>query len=334
MTRLLPLLLSILTIVAPVLAQDDTTLNPAADPIFGTATLTSPFTPDPYIVSLFSGGNLDAGGYGMGDGCAGFVASAPDYRVLYVSQGSTSLRFFFLGDGDATIIVSRPDGQWQCNDDFGEGTFHPFIEVQNASAGQYDIWVGSYHAATNVAGYLMISEVDSYPGHIVSPLLAGVVDPMAAQDAGGGGETLDIAQDANFGSIELAPGFAPDPATVHVVSGGNVDVSTLGLGAECRGFVTPTPDYRLVLTGSVSRLRIFFVAEDGGDTTLVVNRADGTWQCADDFSATDFNPMVEISNAPAGVYEIWVGSFNTGTTAAGTLYVTEQDFSPANAPPA
>jgi hypothetical protein len=324
----------VIALAAPVQAQD-TTLNSNAGPLFGTATLDPSFLPDPYIVSLFSGGNLDVSTLGLGADCQGYAASAPDYRVVWGGDGSTPLRLFFVGDGDATLIVRQPDGVWTCNDDFSSENLNPFVEFRNAPAGQYDIWVGSFAAATNVSGYLMMTEVDSYPGHIVSPLLVGVVDPLAAQGAGGGGATgLDVSADANFGTTELGPGFAPDPHTVYVVSGGSLDISTLGVGVECRGFATAASDYRLVLTGDVSRLRIFFVAQDGGDTTLVVNQADGTWACNDDFSTENFNPMIELTNAPAGVYEIWVGSFNTGTTVAGTLYITEQDFTPASAPPA
>ncbi len=334
MTKTLPLLMIVIIMVAPALAQDST-LDANATPTFGMVPLNPSFLPDPFIVSLFSGGNLDVSTLGLGEDCRGFAASAPDYRVVWGGDGSTPLRLFFVGDGDATLIVSQPGGAWACNDDFSSENLNPFVEIRNAPPGQYDIWVGSFAAATNVAGYLMVSEVDSYPGHIVSPLLVGVVDPLAAQDAGGGGAAgLDVSADSNFGTAELGPGFAPDPHTVYVVSGGSLDISTLGLGGDCRGFATAVSDYRLVLTGDVNRLRIFFVSQDGGDTTLAVNRADGTWACNDDFSTENFNPMIELTNAPAGVYEIWVGSFNTGTTVAGTLYITEQDFTPANAPPA
>jgi serine protease Do len=319
-------------LVTPTLAQD-TSLNPNAAPLFGTATLDPSFLPDPYIVSLYSGGNLDVSTLGLGADCRGFSASAPDYRVVWGGDGSTPLRLFFVGDGDATLTISQPNGTWACNDDFSGENLNPFVEIRNAPAGQYDIWVGSFAAATNVSGYLMITEVDSYPGHIVSPLLGGVVDPLAAQGAGGGAAGLDMSADANFGTVELGPGIVPDPHTVYVVSGGSVDMSTLGLGTDCRGFATAAADYRVVLTGDVSRLRIFFVAQEGGDTTLAVNQADGTWVCNDDFSAENLNPMIELTNAPGGVYEIWVGSFNTGTTVAGTLYITAQDFTPANAPP-
>jgi serine protease Do len=320
-------------LAAPTLAQD-TILNPNAAPLFGTATLDPSFLPDPHIVSLYSGGNLDVSTLGLSPDCQGFAASAPDYRVVWGGDGSTPLRLFFVGNGDATLTISQPDGTWACNDDFSTENLNPFVEIRNAPAGQYDIWVGSFAAATNVSGYLMVTEVDSYPGHIVSPLLVGVVDPLAAQGAGGGGAVgLDISADANFGTVELGPGIVPDPHTVYVVSGGSVDISTLGLGGDCRGFATAAPDYRLTLTGDISRLRIFFVAQDGGDTTLAVNLADGTWVCNDDFADGNVNPMVEITSARGGVYEIWVGSFNTGTTVAGTLYITEQDFTPADAPP-
>ncbi len=331
MRKLLPLLLCLTIFAAPTLAQE-AALNPTADPTFGAAILNPAFAPDPFIASVFSGGSLDVAAMKLGEVCQGFAASAPDYRLVWGGDGVTALRIFFVGDGDATLIVNRPDGQWACNDDFASDNLNPFVQLDNAPAGQYDIWVGSFAADTTVAGYLMITEADSYPGRIIAPLLAGIVDPMAEGAGGGSVEGLDIAQDANFGSIELAPGFTPDPHTVAVVSGGSIDISALGLGLECRGFATSAPDYRLVLTGDMPRLRIFFISSDGGDTTLAVNRADGTWACGDDSGEGSVDPMVEILNAPAGVYEIWVGSFNTGATVGGTLYVTEQDYTPLNPP--
>jgi serine protease Do len=150
--------------------------------------------------------------------------------------------------------------------------------------------------------------------------------PTFAQEA-----MLDSTLDPNFGEVALAPGMNPDPYIATVTSGGDVDASTLNLGEDCQGFVTSTPDYHVDLTGEVSRLRIFFVGE--GDATLVVSTPDGTWLCNDDASGT-VNPMVEVTNAPAGPYDIWVGSFQSGAAISGTLYITELDYDPANLPPA
>jgi len=316
-------------LAAPLHAQD-TTLNPAGQPNFGSAILAHGFLPDPFIITLSSGGNLDVSTLGLGGDCKGFATSQPDFRVQWNGDGTTNLRIFFVGGGDATLIVNRPDGQWMCNDDSFDGT-NPTVDITGAPAGQYNIWVGSFAAATNVPGYLMFTEVDSYPGRIISPLLGQVVNPQEEGASSTGTLTLDMTANPNYGTAQLAPGFGLQ--TVGIASGGSVDISAANLGADCRGFATASPDYRVVLSGSVARLRIFFVSD--GDTTLAVNAADGTWHCNDDFIAqSNYNPMVEFTNAPGGQYDIWVGSFNTGTSTSGTLYVTEQDFTPANPPPA
>jgi hypothetical protein len=326
-TILLGILL--LAVTMPVLAQES--LNPGTAPNFGIATLNPGWLPDPYIVTLTSGGSVDVAALNLGESCRGFATSAPDYRIQWGGTGSSLLRIFFVGsEGDTTLVVNQPNGQWLCGDDSYD-TLNPSIDIANAPAGQYDIWVGSFELGTSVSGYLMITEADSYPGHLISPILGQIVNPMEGNSASAVEGTLDVSAAPNFGTIALATGFTPDPFTTNIVSGGSIDISTLNLGAECRGFVTASPDFQLELSGTSARLRIFVVGE--GDTTLVVNGADGQWWCNDDSSGT-VNPMVEFTNAPAGFYDVWVGSFNTGTAVGGTLYITEQDINPSTAPSA
>ncbi len=136
-----------------------------------------------------------------------------------------------------------------------------------------------------------------------------------------GGGALDPTAAPNFGEVNLAAGFAPDPQTVEVISGGSVDVGALNLGTGCYGYAAGAPDYRINWSGSVANLRVFFAGE--GDTTLIVNLPDGTWACNDDFSG--LSPLVNIANPAAGTYNIWVGSFGS-TYESGTLYVTTQNI--------
>jgi hypothetical protein len=131
--------------------------------------------------------------------------------------------------------------------------------------------------------------------------------------------------------MPLSAGFTPDPFTVSVVSGGNVDVTTCNLPASCVGFATAAPDYRLFWSGTSSFLRIFFVGP--GDSTLVVHGPMGGWHCNDDSHGT-FNPAIALTNPPQGAYEIWVGSY-TGPGVSGTLYITElTSVHPGNLPAA
>lgn len=132
---------------------------------------------------------------------------------------------------------------------------------------------------------------------------------------------------ANFGTVSLRPGFVPDPRSVSIVSGGNIDVRSLNLGAGCVGFVTRQPDYILRLQGTSSSLRIYAqvpgaTSAGNTDTTLVINTASGGWRCNDD-SYGGANPSVDLPNAGPGQYDIWVGSYVRGANVRGRLFITE-----------
>ena len=128
---------------------------------------------------------------------------------------------------------------------------------------------------------------------------------------------------SNFGNASLRGGYTPDPHNVRLVSGASgrnsVDVSRLSLAPGCRGHVTRQPDYILNYTQAASFLR--FYATSTGDTTLVINDAQGNWHCNDD--SVGLNPMVDIANPPAGQYDIWVGSYRAGENLNATLSITE-----------
>ncbi len=127
---------------------------------------------------------------------------------------------------------------------------------------------------------------------------------------------------ANFGVQRLAPGFVPDLRRVAVVSGGALNARAMGLGPGCVGWVTAQPDLIVRLTGPSANLRFYAVAADGTDITLLVNANRTVWRCNDDsFGGT--NPSVDLGNAAAGQYDVWVGSFRQGTTARATLHITE-----------
>ena len=123
-------------------------------------------------------------------------------------------------------------------------------------------------------------------------------------------------------------GFAPDPHTVSIVSGGSVDVYAQNIGSGCTGYAASTPDCRIRWSGSAARLRIFFVPDSGADTTLIVNDARGEWRCNDDYDGLD--PLVELTNPLSGQMDVWVGSYSSGTLVPGTLYVTEGLFVPSD----
>jgi serine protease Do len=278
-------------------------------PNYGEQNLSAGFTPDPFEQTITSGGSVNAA-Y-LGSGCQGFATSAPDFRLRW-SGTSSRLRIMFVATEatqDTTIIVNAADGSWRCNDD--SGGLNPMVEFTNPTAGTYDIWVGSYSSGTFVPGTLRITELDLTPN-------------AAAPGPGPSTGALDFSLAPNFGEQSLNAGFAPDPFERNITSGGTVNVSYLGSG--CTGFATSSPDFRLRWNGTSSRLRIMFVATGSEDTTLIINAANGTWHCNDDFGGLD--PMVEFTNPTAGTYDVWIGSYSSGQYISGTLKITELNITP------
>ncbi len=56
------------------------------------------------------------------------------------------------------------------------------------------------------------------------------------------------------------------------------------------------------------------MARSAEDTTLVIQRPDGTFLCNDDGIGQELNPLVSAP-FPAGTYKIWVGSYNQGANS-------------------
>ena len=80
---------------------------------------------------------------------------------------------------------------------------------------------------------------------------------------------LDVTGDgAVSGSQTLDPGFEPDPVTLSVQAGGDVNLSTLSLGPDCVGWAVARPDVIVNLTGSGTLLR--FYASSSSDAALAV----------------------------------------------------------------
>lgn len=129
-----------------------------ASPTYGSVSLNAGFTPDPYSVSLQSGGSIDAGS-ALGGSCRGFIASAPDFSVNY-SAGGWPLIISATSNADTALVVNDANGNWYCDDDSG-GNLNPAINFSNPPSGRYDIWVATYGNASLQAATLHISEVGS-----------------------------------------------------------------------------------------------------------------------------------------------------------------------------
>ena len=142
------LALSTLVSAAPAAAQDV-----MAEPTFATITLSAGFRPDPQMVQVVSGGDLEADG--VGSSCTGHIAESPDVRVNY-SSGDYPLTFQVFADDDTTLVINAPDGRWYCDDD-GAGDLNPMVYFATPSSGAYDVFIGNYQDG-NTDATLSISE--------------------------------------------------------------------------------------------------------------------------------------------------------------------------------
>lgn len=147
---------------------------------------------------------------------------------------------------------------------------------------------------------------------IIILLLAAAL-PSAAQ-AG-----LNPAGAPRYGWHVLAPGFKPAPYTQDALSGGDIDVKSLGLGDNCLGFAARDPDFVIELRDAFSR--ITFLIASAQDTTLIVNTPNGSWSCDDDTNG--LNPALVYYNPQPGAYRLWIGSYAEDAFDESALYISE-----------
>lgn len=110
---------------------------------FGSITLNSGFTPDPYNVNVVAGGSISASNI---SGCTGSISDAPDFEVTY-NAGRFPLAFRTNSGNDTTLVINGPDGRWYCDDD-SAGNRNAQVIFRNPQSGVYDVWVGTYGGGT------------------------------------------------------------------------------------------------------------------------------------------------------------------------------------------
>ena len=129
---------------------------------------------------------------------------------------------------------------------------------------------------------------------------------------------LDFSLEPSYGYDVLTKGFGD--YGVYLVSGGEVDVNS-AVDAGCAGFAAVPPDFDLYWDGS-GQLGFYFEASSPeADTTLIINDPYGNWLCNDD--ADGYNPALFLEDAAPGLYDIWIGSYEYGEYAEGTLWIGE-----------
>ncbi len=309
-------LLLFVTAAVPVLAQDAP--DPAAQPLFAQLYLESGFLPDPYIVPVISTGEIDASAWS--EGCAGYIAAAPDVIVNYTGGGPL-LRFFFYGDGDSVLAVVTPDGDILCNDDASLDDLRSQIEIENPADGAYAVFVGSYEIDLPAFGVLGLSEISEANFPLASIDLSTYLRPPARA-----AEIQVIAANSLptspiiFDSLNIDTEFTASnlPAT----AGGTQPVSQIMFtdsSESCAGFITLEPAFIINVEASTS-LRLFF--EGDAASTIVVTNARGTAYCDNAAEAGEnLNPVLDLADAQ-GTYYVRLGTLMPEIVAVGSFTVT------------
>ncbi len=283
--------------IQPIMAQ-----NFDLPPAFGDVTLAPGFPDDPFTVDIVAGGDINAGTT-IGAACAGFIADAPDFRVFLEGEAAT-LYLSVVGEEDTTLVVNDPNGDWHCDDDSFE--MHPAVVLEDAPAGQYDIWIGTMAAGATSDATLYVSEIGTGPEYLAFLAANAPTDPP------------DVTLPAALGEIDLVTGFTPDPFVMEVVAGGDRNASALG--GECVGFIAEAADVALNFQAGELPLIIAVVAD--ADTTLVVRDPDGNWICDDD-DGGEYNPYIDIATPVSGQYQIWIGTYTAGGFEDAELLISE-----------
>jgi hypothetical protein len=280
------------------------------------------FPLDPFLVSLQGGGPVDAST--VSDACSGFVAEAPAVTVDYQGEADL-LRAFFLSNGDTTLVVQTPDGDYLCNDDTHPLLLDPSIVITSPVQGVYSVWVGSVAAQDLIPGFLVFTTKESVTAGNLA--LADLVrrQPLPAtqplrQRQIDAGQRLAEALAAVEDAAALEAGG--DDVTVEVTADGDLPVPELLTNdALCSGLVSLAPSYAFDWSGETDTLSLLVEAD--GDTTLLVRTPQGDLLCSDDASADTLNPLVAISEPAEGRYLVWVGRITPDEPVSGVLTITE-----------
>jgi hypothetical protein len=151
----------------------------------------------------------------------------------------------------------------------------------------------------------------------VALMVAAAGSAGAMPQSGKQVQRLDTSLTAHYGEYYLSAGFTPDPYSVEIHSGGDINANSLG--GSCTGMVSRAPDVQI--TYDAGSLPLSFTVDSGTDTTLVINAPDGRWYCDDD-SGEGSNPLMTYSSPMSGVYDVYVGAYG-GNSGSGRLLVSE-----------
>ena len=111
----------------------------------GTNSLISRSSDDLYSADSFS---IVSGGEVYLTGCSsvpgvGHVAYTADLTLDFSNYSGYQLTFRVESACDTTLLINTPSTNWIFDDDGGDGV-SPYVTINNAESGVYDVWVGSF----------------------------------------------------------------------------------------------------------------------------------------------------------------------------------------------
>ncbi|WP_068296574.1 hypothetical protein [Pararhodobacter sp. CCB-MM2] len=245
----------------------------------------------PQQYPLFAGGGLDLNACGTVQG-VGRVTPAPNFTIQYDAMTfGRDLEFRVETECDTTLLINDSTGQWHFNDD-ANGTLQPAMRLPAAASGQYDVWVGTFGSQSCQATLV----VESFP--------------PAGGSTGGGTPAAPTCPEWSLGGAEVRLNGG-GTETRQVVAGGSVNLFDDQCGMQAHGYVAQAPDFSLYYDPAGSTAPLNISVQGQCDTLLLVNDPTTAWLFNDD--ATDLQPALEIADAQAGRYDIWVGTFGANT---------------------
>jgi len=143
----------------------------------------------------------------------------------------------------------------------------------------------------------------------------------AAESAAAPGASTTAAEGPLIGGGLASAGIHDVPGPMRRieadVAGGNaLDADALGLGGDCEGWIMRSPDLIVRTEAGLPRL-VYRLTPARGRPSLLVHSPDDEWHCAEAGPA----PAVRVEGAPAGQYDVWIGSAEAAEPTRATLVV-------------
>lgn len=287
-----------------------------------TINLNTGFMPDPQRFPGVAGGVVSA--QTVQADCRGWIPAQPSY-VLQSPTGFRFLRIFAESGQDTTLMVRGVTGTWCADDTYGT---NPGVDLRGLPPGRYDVYVGTYAQGQAAQYQLVLSELpNTVPGNSnIQPNFPppgpgpGPGSIPGPGPGGGYGRTNLGRLDPNArpsGRPLNVPPIVRRPVAVMGRTNGEFDAASIRGEGTCRGWVEAAPSHLMMLRAPQTFLSLFVLS--AADSTLIVRRPDGSLVCNDD--RYGLNPGIQGS-FPAGLYQIWVGTYREGENRPYRITVT------------